>query len=364
MRIALLAHSRHPVAEPFRGGLEAHTAVTADALAARGHQVTLFAQGGSRTPDGTVGVVEIVEPGLTFGLGRRDGVDLAELRLDEAYGEALDLVALGGFDALLDNTLSPVPYARTATVPTLTVLHTPATLERTLAVVATPGWRPGALHRFVAVSTRTQRDWQRHLPAVGRVLNGVDLRRWHPDEQPARDTPHAVWSGRITPEKGLAVAIDAARLAGWPLRISGPVSDPAYFAEAIEPRLGADATYVGHLRQHELRAFLAAGTVLLFSPRWEEPFGLAAAEAMACGTPVASLPAGAAREVVDRRGGVLATDATPEALATALLQAVRLDRGRVRTSALRFDADRMVGAYEELLADLVRGAAGRVRDLV
>ncbi len=85
---------------------------------------------------------------------------------------------------------------------------------------------------------------------------------------------------------------------------------------------------------------------------------------MACGTPVASLPAGAAREVVDRRGGVLATDATPEALATALLQAVRLDRGRVRTSALRFDADRMVGAYEELLADLVRGAAGRVRDLV
>lgn len=360
MRIAVLAHSRHPVAQPFCGGLEAHTALTADALVDRGHQVTLFAKAGSVS---RADVVEIVEADLTFGRAFVDGVDAADLRLDDAYAAALDVVALGGFDAVLDNTLSPVTYRRPPDVPTLTVLHTPATLERTNAVLDAPGWAPGARHRFVAVSAHTQRDWRSRLPEVGRVLNGIDLTRWHPGDRQV-DAPHAVWSGRITPEKGLDLAIDAARLAGWPLRISGPVSDATYFAAEIEPRLGEDATYVGHLRQSELRAFLAAGSVLLFSPRWDEPFGLAAVEAMACGTPVAALPAGAAAEVVDRRGGVLARRSDAESLAAALLGAVRLDRGRVRTSALRFGAERMVTAYERVLAGLLQGPGARVDELV
>ncbi len=360
MRIALLAHSRHPIAQPFSGGLEAHTAVTADALVERGHQVTLFAQAGTVS---RAEVVEIIDRAPTFGRAWIDGVDVADLQLDDAYTAALDLVALGGFDAVLDNTLSPVLYRRPPDLPTLTVLHTPATLERTNAVLDAPGWRPGPRQEFVAVSTHTQHDWQRRLPDVGRVLNGIDLRRWYPDDRPG-GSPHAVWSGRITPEKGLDVAIDAARLAGWPVRISGPVSDPAYFAAEIEPRLGEGATYVGHLRQTELRAFLAAGSVLLFSPRWDEPFGLAAVEAMACGTPVAALPAGAAAEVVDRRAGVLARRGTADALAVALVAAARLDRQRVRTSALRFDADRMVVAYEQLLSGAVSGPGRRVGELV
>lgn len=360
MRIALLAHARHPIAEPFCGGLEAHTAVTADTLVGRGHDVTLFAKEGSRSRGE---VVEIVGAGLTFGRTWLDGVDAAELQLDEAYAEVLDLVELGGFDAVLDNTLSPVPYVRPPVLPTLTVLHTPADLPRTNAVVAEPGWRAGLLHQFVAVSGVTQSDWLRRLPGVGRVVNGIDLRRWYPDPLPARSS-YAAWSGRITTEKGLDVAIDAARLAGWPLRISGPVSNPGYFAAEIEPRLGGDVRYVGHLRLPDLRAFLAAAAVLVFSPRWEEPFGLAAAEAMACGTPVAALPAGAAREVIDRRSGVLARDASPRALATALSAAALLDRTEVRRSAHRFDADRMVEDYETILTSMVQPPERRVADLV
>ena len=369
VRIALLAHARHPIVEPFAGGLEAHTSVTADALVARGHEVTLFAQAGSVS---RAEVVEIVEAGLRYGRRRVGGIDAAELRLDEAYETALDVVALGDFDVVLDNTLSPVTYRREPDLPTLTVLHTPATLERTNAVIDA-GWEPGPLRRHVAVSAHTQRDWQPRLPAVGRVLNGIDLRHWHPDPVPTSasgrrrtpaSAPYAVWSGRITPEKGLDVAIDAARLAGWPIRFGGPVSDPAYFAAEIEPRLGPDATYVGHLRRTELRAFLAAGSVLLFSPRWEEPFGLAAVEAMACGTPVAALPAGAAAEVVDRRAGVLARREDAASLAVALHAAARLDRRRVRASALRFDAERMVTAYERLLTGAVRGPGRRVDELV
>ncbi|MGU3330985.1 glycosyltransferase, partial [Methylobacterium mesophilicum] len=47
MRIALLAHIRHPVAPPFTGGMEAHSWHLAEGLAARGHDVVLFASGDS-----------------------------------------------------------------------------------------------------------------------------------------------------------------------------------------------------------------------------------------------------------------------------------------------------------------------------
>ena len=49
MRIAVLCHMHHPIAEPFQGGTETHTANLADELVARGHDVTLFAKEGSET---------------------------------------------------------------------------------------------------------------------------------------------------------------------------------------------------------------------------------------------------------------------------------------------------------------------------
>ena len=49
LRICLIASSRFPVAEPFAGGLEAHTHSLATELIRRGHEVTLFAAPGSDT---------------------------------------------------------------------------------------------------------------------------------------------------------------------------------------------------------------------------------------------------------------------------------------------------------------------------
>lgn len=42
-----------------------------------------------------------------------------------------------------------------------------------------------------------------------------------------------VWFGRITPEKGTHKAIAAARRAGMPLVLAGPISDPRYFADEV-----------------------------------------------------------------------------------------------------------------------------------
>ena len=57
-----------------------------------------------------------------------------------------------------------------------------------------------------------------------------------------------VWFGRITAEKAPHLAIAAARRAGLPLVLAGPVSDREYFERFIVPRLGDEVRYAGHLR--------------------------------------------------------------------------------------------------------------------
>ncbi len=149
------------------------------------------------------------------------------------------------------------------------------------------------------------------------------------------------------PEKAPHLAIDAARRAGMPLLLAGPVLDAAYVDREVRPRLGDDVRHVGHLDQQALCALVGSASVAVVTPDWEEPYGLVAAEAMACGTPVAALDRGAMREVVVEGGGVLADPRDPAALAAAMLAAARLDRDRVRRTAVeRCSLERMVDAYE------------------
>lgn len=348
MRIALLAHCHHPIAEPFRGGLEMHTALLADELVGRGHEVTLFAKGGSRTRARLHAVLPVEHVHGPAVPGRPDPDTVLETAMRTAVAGIGTEV-----DVVLNNSLGPVPYTDLDHRPVFTVLHTPATLARVNAVVRRPGWRASPRHAWAGVSELTSRDWRRLLPRVTVIPNGIDLAHWRPRPGTVRQPRRAVWSGRITPEKGLVLAIEAARLAGWRLDIAGPVSDQRYFDAEVAPRLDDRIRYRGHLTHDELPAFLQAGTVYLFTPRWEEPFGLALVEALAGGTPAAALPVGAVPEIIRTAGGVLAATSTPEALARALDEAARLDRGPVAGTVARFDKRVMVDAYEAVLARLV-----------
>lgn len=355
MRIALLAHCHHPIAEPFCGGLEMHTAVVADELVRRGHEVVLFAKEGSRS---RARVRPILNRRFRYGLmPDRTGVDQSENICERANEAAVASIARGGFDAVLNNSLSPVPFRTLHDAAVLTLLHTPTDLPRTNAVLDAPDWRPGPRHAYAAVSEHTARDWRARLPTVGCIPNGIDLRRWCPANRPAPEPDLAVWAARITPEKGLPLAIRACRAAGLRLAIAGPVSHRDHFVTEIAPLLDDDVRYLGHLDDHRLARLLRRGRVFISSPRFPEPFGLALVEAMACGTPVAALPAGAAAEVVAPTGGVLAARAGVSALATAIRAAMSLDRTGVRASVLRFDYRRMVTAYENLLSGLMAAPA-------
>ena len=350
MRICLVASSRFPISEPFAGGLEAMTHTMARGLAARGHEVTLFAGPGSDTS-----LPVRLRPLDTFApsaeaLADRFAPGPAWLAEHHAYlGLMLDLARSGTdeFDLIHNNSLHHLPIAMSSAVavPMVTTLHTPPLpfLESALALDANAS-------TFVAVSEWTSRSWRHVVPS--RVIhNGLDLAAW----PVGQGGGPVVWSGRLVPEKGAHDAIAACRIAGQPLVLVGPRQDPAYFRDVIEPQLGDGVVYADHLHQRHVARLLRSASVALVTPLWDEPYGLVAAEALACGTPVAGYARGGLTEVVGPDCGVLVAPGDTDALAEAVHAASRLDRGAVRRHAeTSCSAESMLDAYERLYDDALR----------
>lgn len=358
----MLATSRYPIRQPFAGGLEALVWQLVDRLRDRGHDVTLFAAEGS----------DEVDPDYAFPAGGWDPSPVARgdrsmpaaafMRDHHAYLRVL--MALSGplaerFDVIHNHALHHLPVAMAPLLPApmLTTLHTPPTPWLESAIAATPG-HVSRHARFAAVSGFVAWQWSDLLPLPGPdvVLNGVDLTAW-PAGPGGGDL--LAWSGRIVPEKAPHLAIEAAQRAGMPLVISGPISDPEYFYEAVRPRLGRTAEYAGHLSVPELAQLVGAAAAVLVTPRWDEPYGLVGAEALACGTPVVAFRRGGLPEVLgDAEVGCLVAPDDVEAMAAAVPTVLALDRRAVRAYAERYlSLDRMVSRYERHYHRMTTGAA-------
>jgi glycosyltransferase involved in cell wall biosynthesis len=159
---------------------------------------------------------------------------------------------------------------------------------------------------------------------------------------------YALFLGRLAPEKGLSLAIDAARAAGVPLVIAAKHSEPeerAYFDAEVAPRLGPDVTWVGEVGGDRKLALLAGARCLLFPVRWEEPFGMVLIEALACGTPVVALRRGAVPEIItDGLTGLICDD--PAQLPAALHRVRSIKPVDCRREVeRRFDSATMAASY-------------------
>lgn len=356
-KILVIASLRYPIAQPFAGGLEAHTYALAAGLRARGHSVTVAGAADS-DPDivsyefGRLPVVGAAErPDTT----NHPLVQQAELAAFAHLMGQLNDGLLGAFDVVHNNALHPFPVERAHLLPCplVTSLHTPMLpwADRVFAEL------PESDQQFIAVSRATAALWDPLIrPAV--VLNGINTDVWRLG--PGGDG--AVWSGRIAPEKAPHLAIDIARAAGLGLTIAGPIIDEDYFAAHVAPRLSDDVRHVGHLGQAQLADLVGHSRIALVTPVWNEPFGMVAAEAMSCGTPVLALARGGLSEIVGEQAGRLLPSAPASGLTPAAMQhavaaateAMTLERTAVRAHAIdRCGLDAMLTGYERAYDDAV-----------
>src|SRR5205814_7348762 len=131
------------------------------------------------------------------------------------------------------------------------------------------------------------------------IENGVPL-----EDLEARHAKRrfALFLGRICPEKGVHLAVAAAKSADIALLIAGAVfpyeSHRDYFEQEVRPRLDSRRRFIGPVGFARKRRLLTAAQCLLAPSLAPETSSLVAREAIACGTPVIGFSNGALPETI------------------------------------------------------------------
>ena len=355
MKIAVIAHLKFPIAEPFAGGLEMLTHALVKGLAERGHQMDLFACEGS---DRMLNVQRVnmweVDCSKTKNIPP-DHPDFNEAFVHQhhAYMDMLLRIQTGDYDLVHNNSLHylPTTMARMLPMPMVTTLHTPPFPFIQSAAMGSAAYGNNS---FVAVSNHTGTVWKSATGGSATIYNGVDTDFWAFEPEP--QTRQAVWFGRICAEKGTHLAMQAAKKAGIFLAFAGPVSNEPYFEKEVKPLMDEEHNqYLGHLTQLEMRAYMQQAGVFLFTSMWEEPFGLVLAEALSCGTPVAAFRSGASPEIIDATCGRIVEKGDVNELATALQSCMDLNRMDCRQRAVKhFSIERMIDDYEAYFQQILK----------
>ena len=168
----------------------------------------------------------------------------------------------------------------------------------------------------------------------------------------------ALFAGRFSPEKGTAEAIDIARAAGVPIDVYGDPYDPGYTREQIEARRNwPGVTLHRGVPRTSLWEVMARAAVVLCPARWDEPFGLAAAEAQACGTPVVAFSRGGLGEVIANGvSGFLVPPDDVRAAAEAVSKVAGISRAACRDHAEgQLDLELSLDAHERLYRRVTGG---------
>jgi glycosyltransferase involved in cell wall biosynthesis len=343
LTVLSIGYSLAPVGPNAVGGAEQILSALDYALVAAGHHSIVVAPEGSQV-SGTLVPTAPVPAAIT---------EAARASMHERQRRAIkEALTRWPIDLIHAHGLDFSDYLPLSGVPTLVTLHLPASFYPAGAVAAA---RP--LTWFNCVSTAQQRSFPALPNMLEPIPNGVPVDRFAA-RHARRNFVMAM--GRICPEKGFHLAIDAAETVRVPLLIAGQVypyqAHQAYFAEQIRPRLGPGVRFFGGIDFKRKRRLLSAARCLLVPSLVAETSSLVAIEALACGTPVVAFPAGALADIVEPGvTGFLVNDARE--MADAIHCTDALDRERCREVARRkYSLDRMVEAYFAAYRHLVQPA--------
>jgi len=354
MRIVRLAN----FVAPHSGGLRTSLAELGAGYLAAGHEPVLVVPGerDDDQPTAQGRVITMRAPRVPFAGGyrvlwRRRRLARLLTRLRPDVLEVSDRTTLRWTGA----------WAREHGVPAVMVSHESVTalLEEALAVVRLAG-----LGRPVAdwLNRRTARAYQRVICTTGwaaaeferigagnlvRVPLGVDLTTFGPRVGQIRaryvgeGQTLLVHCGRLSAEKKplrSLTTLATLRASGLPVRLVVAGDGPLRAGlERRAVRAGLPVTFAGFLPgRADLAALLASADVAL-APGPAETFGLAALEALACGTPVVVSAESALPEVVGEAGASVPGEDLAAGVRAVLARPERARRAAARARAEQYD---------------------------
>lgn len=202
--------------------------------------------------------------------------------------------------------------------------------------------------RFIANSRNVQARVRRYYGRDSEIVYPpVDTSFWSPADQGIDD--YFLLAGRLVAYKRPDVAVRAAALAGFPLRVAG--SGPEL--NRLKRIATSNIEFIDNPPAEDLRNLYRGARALLF-PGIED-FGMTMIEAQACGTPVIAYAKGGALEAVTQETGLLYEPGD----VGGLIHAVQVfDRTRFKHEALleharRFDASRFDKRIREIIDEVM-----------
>ncbi len=222
---------------------------------------------------------------------------------------------------------------------------------------------------YISIS-QSQRLGMPDLNYIANIYNGIEIEDFKFSVDGGTD---ALWLGRVMGAKGLDIALKAVEQIQKPIKIRGSIdqSDKEYSNSVLLATINRnDPSFSEIINAGDKSQFLGSGRLFLHTPRWEEPFGLAIVEAMACGTPVIAFAKGALPEIIkdgktgflinssdnDIRGNFITKKSGIDGLCEAMELLYNMPEDKYREMRLNcrkhveehFTVKRMVDEYEKI----------------
>ena len=211
------------------------------------------------------------------------------------------------------------------------------------------------------------------------VYNAIDVRHFT-DAQPlsrqtlglTSDDFVIVYSGRLTPEKGILELIEAIKLTACRKHIKllvvgarfyGNDTSRSPFTEQLEAAcesIKEQVIFTGFIAYQQIPSYLKMADLAVVPSRWEEPFGLTVVEAMAAGLPLIATRSGGIPELCDGIATLVEREQLAQHLATAIDELYQDPAKRKEMAAAslacscRFDKDTYAHNFFAVLNTLSR----------
>jgi len=341
LKIAQVAPLWFSIPPKKYGGIERIISFLTDELVKRGHKVTLFASGDSKTKARLFSVIKrgLIDQGIPWHDWWWNNFNYSI-----AFEKAKE------FDILHSHwNLLGANFQKLVKTPVLHTFHN-------LPKKSDSRWKIFDYYKNDINAVFISESEKKNCPVKFKknwvIYNGIDLSQFKFNPDPK---DHFVWIARVSKAKGIENAILAAEKTGVKLLLAGQIQPMMrdYFEKKIKPRLTKKIRYVGELSQKELSDFYGSALACLYPIEWEEPFGLIMTESMACGTPVIVFNRGSAKEVVEngKTGFVVKNVAE---MIKAMEKIKEIDRLNCRKRVEEFFSyQRMVSEYEKAYEEIL-----------